>query len=241
MRKRFALLLLAVLPWLGLLHAQESNQELPPEYLRVLRMAAEEFRLENYDKVLRRIDQLDKIQADTAVALNLRGAVATSQRNFEQAAGYFRKALEVAPEYFAPRFNLGEVLFLQQKYADARNHFLEMIKNEKGARKELLQFKIFMAYLMEGNTEKATEWMDQIPFPSDTPAYYFAKAAWEFRAGNTAEAHSWIQSSLRIFGDTANDLYMEAFTDVGWVVKERAGGERAPKASPDARPVAPGS
>jgi len=218
--------LVGLIGWVGSASGAEDQGgagKLSPEYLRILRDAAEDFRLENYDRVLRRLDQLDAISLETPVALNLRGAVATSQRDFEKAITYFTKASSAAPEYFAPRFNLGELLFLQQKYPDARGHFEKMLEGASGARRELLIFKVFMTFLMEGNQAEATVWMDKIQFPSDTPAYYFAKAAMEFRAGKPAAAEEWVATSMRVFDKQANDLYIESFIDVGWVSKPKLG------------------
>ena len=167
----------------------------------------------------RKLDLFDRIQLEEPVALNLRGAVYTSQRDYDKATLYFNKAIHAAPGYFAPRFNLGEVLFQQQHYAEARAKFEELTENDKGS--ELLQFKIFLTYLMEGDKDHARIRMDQMKFPSDTPAYYFARASWAFRAGNPAEGRDWIESSMRIFGPERNEFFVESLSDLGWISKDQ--------------------
>ncbi len=210
--------------------AATAEEVLSPEYMRLLQEAGVEFQQENFDAVLSKLDQMDSIRLDTPVALNLRGAVFTEKKEFDTAKGFFEKALAEEPEYFAPLFNLGEILFLQKKYAESRKHFESML--EKAPTEELLKYKIFMTYLMDDDSENAKIWRDKIQFPSNTPAYYFAQAAWEFKQDNEPEAVSWIESSMRIFGPQNNDFFLRSLLDVGFIKRDAAETGRASASPP---------
>lgn len=198
--------------------AEEKKQlNLSPEYMRLVGESALLFQQEKYTESLDLLKRADAIQLDTPIALNMRGAIATETGKYDEARGYFLRALRDFPDYFAPNFNLGEILFLEKRYAEAREHFQKML--DKAPANELLQYKVFLTYLMEGNTEAARKEMEAIKFPSDTPAYYFANAAWEFSRKNEEDARTWIGSSLRIFGDQANLFFMRSLADIGFIDK----------------------
>jgi hypothetical protein len=40
----------------------------------------------------------------------------------------------------------------------------------------------------------------EIKFPTETPAYYYTHAAWEFAHGNNSSAMKWIGTASEIFG-----------------------------------------
>ncbi len=197
--------------------SQGKALELSPEYMRLVGESALLFQQEKYEESKEKLDRADAIQLDTPIALNMRGAIATETGQYDEARRYFQKALMDYPDYFAPNFNLGEILFLEKKYAEAREHFQKML--EKVPDNELLEYKIFLTYLMEGNMEEARKAKESIKFPSDTPAYYFAHAAWEFSRKNEQDARTWIDSSLRIFGDEANLFFLRSLADIGFIDK----------------------
>lgn len=209
------LLLLAALPLPA--HAQEPGepQTLSREYIKLIGESALLMRDERFEEALKRLDKADAIQVDTPVALNLRGAIATETGKYATARDFFNKALGKQEDYFAPRFNLGEILFLEKRYPEAREHFRTMQQDLPD--NELIQYKIFLTYLLEGSLDNAREELGNIKFPSDTPAYYFANAAWEFQRGDEKEARSWLQSSMRIFGREPNAFFMKSLADVGFI------------------------
>ncbi len=206
-----------------------ASQTLSPEYMKLLRDAGREFQRRNFDATLKILDQADAITLDTPVALNFRGAVYTEKKDYSQADELFKRALASAPTYFAAQFNRGEVLFLQKKYPEARDHFIKMLETFKG--NELLEYKVSLSYLVEDNVAAATEWCDKIKFPSDSPAYYFAHAALDFKAGRKAEGIEWIASAERIFGPENILLFLESLADLGYVERPRLEDNRGGQSS----------
>jgi len=59
--------------------------------------------------------------------------------------------------------------------------------------------------------------MEQFQFTGDTPALYYAQAAWEFKHNNTAKANDWIVSAKKIYSPALNMVFADSFYDVGWL------------------------
>src|SRR5205814_5694907 len=51
----------------------------------------------------------------------------------------------------------------------------------------------------------------------DTPALYYAQAAWEFKHNNAAKANDWIVSAKKIYSPALNLVFADSFYDVGWL------------------------
>src|SRR5260370_12856532 len=59
--------------------------------------------------------------------------------------------------------------------------------------------------------------MEQFQFTGDTPALYYAQAAWEFKHNNPEKAADWTASAKRIYSPALNSVFADAFYDVGWM------------------------
>src|SRR5207244_1612176 len=59
--------------------------------------------------------------------------------------------------------------------------------------------------------------MEQFQFTGDTPALYYAQAAWEFQHNNPNKATDWIASAKKIYSPALNNLFGDAFYDLGWL------------------------
>ncbi len=198
--------------------SEQTTLQLSPEYLKLIGESANLFEREEFQQALDRLDKADAIQMETPIALNLRGAIATETGELDSARTLFQKALEKDGAYFPSRFNLGEILFLEKKYTEARDHFMGMLKDTPD--NELLQFKVFLTYLMQDDMLQAQQALENIKFPSDTPSYYFANAALHFHQNEPEEARSFIDSSMRIFGAGPNRFFKRSLADLGFLSKE---------------------
>ena len=83
--------------------------------------------LENAIKFLELAEQSKPAQANTA---NLRGAIYTRQRDWPKAQAAFEEALKLQPDLPMAQFNLGEVLFLNKKYPEARERFQIFVNSQ---------------------------------------------------------------------------------------------------------------
>src|SRR5437762_337424 len=59
--------------------------------------------------------------------------------------------------------------------------------------------------------------MEQFQFTGDTPALYYAQAAWEFKHNNPDKASDWVTSAKRIYSPALNGVFADAFYDLGWM------------------------
>ncbi len=177
------------------------------------------YQSKDYDTAQAKVEEADKIQPGTTAVANMTGAIAMEREQYDAAKAAFERALAVDPKFFPARFNLTEIPFQQKKYAESRT-LLEALDVTEPSEKELIEYKVFLTYLLEGNTAEAQKRLEAIKFPSDTPAYYFAHAAWEFANDQRNEAQSWIQSAGRIFPPHKSVIYAETLEDLGWLQRK---------------------
>jgi len=209
----FAALLVVALP----VHAARKI-ELKPEYLKKFNQAAQAYEAQDYDKALSLIAEAEKIQELTAATPNLRGAVALDRENFDEARKQFEASLRVNPYFFPAKFNLADIPFRKKNYAQARAMYETILA--QSPKNELVQYRIFLTYLLEKNMTEAEKARDAIKFPGETPAYYFAHACWEWTNGKTREGDSFIRSAQDIFGPARCRLFFEPLENLGWVKKK---------------------
>jgi hypothetical protein len=72
---------------------------------------------------------------------------------------------------------------------------------------------------LENNDSKAQEIMEKFQFTGDTPALYYAQAAWEFKHDNPTKADDWVLSARKIYSPGLNFLFAESLYDAGWLAQ----------------------
>src|SRR5712692_2018424 len=167
------------------------------------------------------IDEADASDPNQAPILNLRGEILMEQKQFGEAEAAFKKASEVDPKFREAQYNLAQIPFKEKDYAKARERFETLFQQTPGGDKnqaaQIIQFKIYMTLLLEDKESRAQKMMEQFQFTGDTPALYYAQAAWEFKHNNSNKATDWIASAKRIYSPALNNLFGDAFYDLGWV------------------------
>ncbi len=190
----------------------------PQEYRDLMLHILRAFNARDFKKATQLLDEADQVIPSTAIALNTRGAIAIEEHRYVEGAAFCRDALAKDPSYFPARFNLGEIPFMKKDYPEARKIFTALLEEKpKNDVKEMLLFRIFLTYLLEKNEDAASETLDQIHFPGETAAYYFAQSAREFSQGNREKAQGWIRSADWVFSPAKNYFFVEVFYDLGWV------------------------
>jgi len=190
----------------------QSPQRANREAQALLQSAMGDFDKKKYDEALTKLNELGKKTPDDPFIMNLIGAAYTRKKEYATAQQYFDKALEVQPNFFPAKFNVGEIMFLQRQYAEALAFFKKML--EADPRNELLQFKVFLCYLQLNQKDEASKAMKQIKYPGDTPAWYYGQAAWESKEGNKKKAIEYLTGARYIFGPKTA-LFDETFEDLG--------------------------
>lgn len=200
---------LAVAGWA---HAQISQPDEAMRSENALEAILKDFEAEQYDEALAKLDAINAQRPNDPVVLNLIGSVYTKKNDFVTARSVFEKSLEVEPGFFPSEYNIGELLFLEKNYSAARDHFQAM--RSEDSRHELLQFKVALCDLLIGEDERAKKIMQTIKYPGDSPAWYYAHAAWENKRGNTAKAREYVRGAKYIFGPKCS-LFDETFATLG--------------------------
>src|SRR5262252_7759507 len=179
------------------------------------------FRQRDFATALKLVDEADKADPNQPATLNLRGEVLMQQGQFDDAEAAFKKAAKLDPKLRDAQYNLAQIPFKKKEYAKARDRFETLYKRIPGGDKnqaaELIKFKIYMALLMDGKESRAHSMMEEFQFTGDTPALYYAQAAWEYKHNNAEKAVDWTNSANKIYSPALNSIFADAFYDVGWV------------------------
>ncbi len=186
-----------------------------PEYLNALREAVRAFNARDFTATVKAIDAAEALSPPNALTLNTRGAALIEQNKFADGADYCRKALAIDPKFYPARFNLCEVPLVQKRYPEARGMFQQLL--EESPKDELVQFRILLTWLLEGKDEEARRALESIPFPGNTPAYYYGNAAWEFTHGNPEEANKWVMRGNWVFKPDVTANFSQPFLEIGWL------------------------
>jgi Flp pilus assembly protein TadD len=172
------------------------------------------------------VDEADQAQPNQPATLNLRGEILMEQKEFGEAEAAFKKAAKLDPKFREAQYNLAQIPFKKKDYAKARERFEALLERTPGGDKnqaaELMKFKIYMTLLLEGKDSRAQAMMEQFQFTGDTPALYFAQAAWEFKHNNPQKAADWTASAKKIYSPALNSVFADAFYDVGWMQSPEA-------------------
>jgi predicted Zn-dependent protease len=208
-RKSLAALILAAAAAHAQLSAPGSDEAAQAAVERVLA----DFEIKKYDDALAKLEELQKARPDDPLVLNLIGSVYIKKQNYQKAERHFREALQRQPGFFPANYNLGELLFLQEKYSAAREHFQNMRATD--SRNELLQFKVALCDLQAGETDRARRVFNAIKYPGDSPAWYYGQAALANKEGNTAKAREYLRGAKFVYGPEKTALFDETFETLG--------------------------
>lgn len=194
----------------------------PSQYLLYVAEAMKSFQARDFAGALSYADRADALLPPTVWTLNVRGAVAIEQLKFEEGEKYCLDALKMEPGFFPAKFNLCEIPFLQKKYDVARKGW--QILYDRTASDdptvELLVYRIYMTYLLENDMVRAKEWLEKLPFPSQTPAYQYAHAAWERQNGNLTKWEEWIESAEFIWPLSKRSSFSDVLMQLKWLTKD---------------------
>src|SRR5712691_4574030 len=178
------------------------------------------------------IDEADASDPNQAPILNLRGEILMAQQQFDEAEAALKKAAKADPKFREAQYNLADIPFKKKDFAKARERFETLFQQTPGGDKnqaaQIIKFKIYMALLLEGKESRAQKMMEQFQFTGDTPALYYAQAAWEFKHNNPEKAADWTASAKKIYSPALNSVFADAFYDVGWMQSPEIAAAAAP-------------
>jgi tetratricopeptide (TPR) repeat protein len=213
-------------PSLPLMTAAERSEKTKAIAHTKFEQAQQALRQRDLATALKLADEADQADPNQASTINLRGEILMQQEQFDQAEAAFKKAAKLDPKLREAQYNLAQIPFKKKEYAKARDRFETLYKRTPGGDKnqaaELIKFKIYMTLLLEGKESRAHAMMDEFQFTGDTPALYYAQAAWEFQHNNPEKAADWSASANKIYSSALNSVFADAFYDVGWMQRPAA-------------------
>ncbi len=213
-------------PSLPLMTAAERTEKSKAAARAKFEQAQQALRQRDLAAALKLVDEADQADPNQAATINLRGEILMQQEQFDQAEAAFKKAAKLDPKLREAQYNLAQIPFKKKEYAKARDRFESLYKRTPGGDKnqaaELIKFKIYMTLLLEGKESRAHAMMDEFQFTGDTPALYYAQAAWEFQHNNSEKAADWTASANKIYSAALNSVFADAFYDAGWMQRPPA-------------------
>src|SRR5437899_874039 len=211
----------AARPSLPLMTAAERSEKTKAVARSKFEQAQQALRQRDFVAARKLIDEADQAEPNQSATLNLRGEILMEQKEFEEAEAAFKKAAKLDPKFREAQYNLAQIPFKKKDYAKARERFEALFKRTPGGDKnqaaELIKFRIYLTLLLEGKESRAHAMMEEFQFTGDTPALYYAQAAWEFKHKNPEKAADWTASAKKIYTPALNNVFADAFYDVGWM------------------------
>ena len=201
----------------------------PPRYRALLGQSMSSFNSRDFKGAIATLVKADEIMPATPWSLNIRGAIAIEQRQWEEGLRNCIEALRIDPGFYPAKFNLCEIPFYQNKPAEARSMFEKLLSQQP--KDELLMYRIFLTYLLEGDVLNTDTWLKRMPFPSETPAYQYAHIAYymymqrkaeenkdkERAEKATAQVEEWTKSAEFIWPEQKRANFVDVLMQLGWV------------------------
>lgn len=181
------------------------------------------------------VDEADAADPNQPATINLRGEILLAQKDFDGAEAAFKQASKIDPKFREAQYNLAQIPFKKKEYTKARDRFEALFNatpapgGDKNQASQVIKFKIYLTLLLEGKDARAQKMMEQFQFTGDTPALYYAQAAWEFKHNNSAKANDWIVSARKIYSPALNMVFADSFYDLGWLQQNVAAAPVTPK------------
>ncbi|MEY2490956.1 MAG: hypothetical protein QOC70_2898 [Verrucomicrobiota bacterium] len=186
--------------------------------------AEQAFQQRDLTAARRLVDEADAANPNQAATINLRGEILLAQKDFDGAENAFKQAVKLDPKLSEAHYNLAQIPFKKKEYTKARDRFEALFAattpapgSDKNQTSQIMKFKIYLTLLLEGKDSRAQKMMEQFQFTGDTPALYYAQAAWEFKHNNAAKANDWIVSARKIYSPALNFVFADSFYDLGWL------------------------
>jgi tetratricopeptide (TPR) repeat protein len=157
---------------------------------------------------------------------NLRGAIYTQQKRYDEAAEQFNQALALDPKFYPAKLNLAEVKLLEGKYAEAIQEYQSLKEVDPGS--ELVDFKLVLSTLLAGDETKATRIVDLMKFPGKTPAYYYARAAIALKRGEKEAAQKYFENVQKYYSEDQCRYFVRSLKEIGLSLPEQSQPEKRP-------------
>ena len=178
-----------------------------------LERATTAFNQGKFAEAEKQVDAAEKVDSKKPEIPNLRGAIFTKQKRYDEAAQQFNQALALDPKFYPAKLNLAEVNLLQGKYAEATQLYQELKQLDPDS--ELVEFQAcaLCAYLPESEN-KASAMVDVMKFPGKTPAYYYARAAIALKRGEKETAQKYFENVKKYYSEEQCAYFAQSLKEI---------------------------
>jgi tetratricopeptide (TPR) repeat protein len=115
----------------------------------------------------------------------------------EDAIRHYSKAVELAPDFFLARNNLGSALLAKSQFPQAQEQFEKVVQANPSS--AAAYFNMANLYLLKNDYEKANDWVDQGLRREPTSGFgIFLRGSLFARAGKSSEAEAALRRSLEL-------------------------------------------
>jgi tetratricopeptide (TPR) repeat protein len=181
-----------------------------------MQVAIHEFEQEHFEATLAAIADKEKGEP-TAKTLDLKGRVYLEMGKYDEAIAAFEESFRLEQTSTA-KMHIADTLMRQKSFPEARNVYREALKltnilvaNEK------LRYGVLVSSLAAEDEEEARTAFENVPFPTESAAYYYAQAAWAFAHGDKAGGEKWLRRGEGIFSAKTTGWFARPLYDLGWI------------------------
>ena len=204
--------------------------------------AEQAYRQRDYAGALQLLDEVDAAAPNQAVAHNLRGKILLAQGDDGAAEAALRAAIAADPQFLEARYNLARIPFQKRDYEGARKQLEALLGATSGGRQQrqreqLIRYQIFLTLLLEGRDAPAQKAMDEFKMMDDSPALYYAQAAWAFQHGNATLGNTWVANAGNLYPEEQTRAFVVPFAELGWL--NQAGAPSIAEQNPEEPSPAP--
>jgi Tfp pilus assembly protein PilF len=165
-------------------------------------------RLEEAEK---QVDAAARTDGKKTEIANLRGAIFTKKKQYEEADRQFNQALALDPKFYPAKINLAELKMLEGQYGEAAREYEALKIEDPGS--ELLDFKLVLCALLDGQQTKAAGIVNLMKFPGKTPAYYFARAAIALKRGEKDAAEKYFENVKKYYSEEECRYFVQSLKE----------------------------
>ncbi len=171
-----------------------------------------DFNRKAYDKALDDLAPALLADPQNAEALNLKGAILTKQQKYAEALACYNQALKSSPGFFPARYNIGALLALRQQWEEAIDYYRNLLIEQPN--NELVEYKLLLLLLHQNADSELQAKLFATDLPTNTPAWYYAKASRLYKKGDPKEAAKYLEVARNVYGDKT-DIFQQELDESG--------------------------
>jgi tetratricopeptide (TPR) repeat protein len=152
-----------------------------------------------YQQAMETLAPVLRLRPNDPSALNLKGAILAHQKDYAGAQSCYDQALAAAPGFFAAQYNLGDLIVKRQEWDAAITYFRNLLVTQPD--NELIQYKLLLLLLRRNADPLLEQKLFSSETPTNTPAWYYARAARAYKQGKKNEARRYLDVAKSVFGD----------------------------------------